>query len=558
MNQSAKNTNFPIENNKKKSLRYDKITALYARLSRDDEQDTESNSITNQKKLLIRYVEEHQLGQYKIYVDDGVSGTTFNRPSFMEMIEDIEAGIIGTVIVKDMSRLGRDYLKVGYYTEVFFPENDIHFIAVNDDVDSMKQENDLTPFRNIMNEWYAKDCSKKIRAVIRNKGLSGERTCSRIPYGYKKNPDTNQWEIDNAVSDNVRKIFDLFISGYGLMEIVKYLYEHKIETPTEYAQHFGKYNTISVSVSCSWEKSTVKGVLTRREYIGDTVNFKIQKVSYKSKKVKKIDKEDSLIFENTHEPIIEREKFFKVQQLLSSRKRNPINREPDILAGYIFCYDCGNRLYLTRKNSASEHPINYYSCRNYFYGYLKASSEKLCTMHYIRKEAVHQIVIDEINNLIDLTKFDYEYFLKIAMQSANNKNDCCTEQLKKEKLKLENRISELDNIIKKLFEQLAVGSLTDERFRILSAGYEEEHSRIKKRCDEISSQLQELSSKNIDIDRFIAVVKKYSHIEELTPEILLEFVDKILVHESCKDENGKSVCQVDVFFNCLGVLDNGD
>lgn len=538
-----------------------KITALYARLSRDDEQDMESNSITNQKRILMRFAEEHNLGKYKIYVDDGISGTTFKRPGFQSMIDDIEADIVGTVVVKDMSRLGRDYLKVGYYTEIFFPEHDIHFIAVNDDVDSFKQENDLTPFRNIMNEWYAKDCSKKIRAVFHNKGLSGEKLCQRVPYGYLKNPQTNQWEIDEAVADNVRLIFDLYISGLGLSDILKYLYDKQIQTPTAYAQSKGKYMLCGNENPYAWDRRTLRMVLTRREYIGDTVNFKTKKVSYKSNKVKHLDKSEHLVFENTHEPLIEREKFLLVQKLFESRKRT-VKREtrdnkPDILAGYIFCFDCGTRLYLTTKNLPDDKVRQHYSCNRYYKNYNKAYS-KLCTLHYIRSEVVHQIIIDEINALIELACYDYEHFLKIAIAGAENISDRNTDLLEKEKLQNDNRIAELDNIIKKLFEQLANGNLSEQRFRTLTSDYEDEQLKLMKRSKEIQSELEIITAQSNNIDRFVAVVKKYSHIDELTPEIVAEFIDKILVHEATKDENGERHQQVDVFFNCVGVLQDND
>ena len=534
-----------------------KITALYTRLSRDDDQDNESNSITNQKKILIRYAEEHNLLNYKIYVDDGVSGTTFKRPAFQMLLDDIEAEIVETVIVKDMSRLGRDYLKVGYYTEVFFPEHDIHFIAVNDDVDSSKQENDLTPFRNIMNEWYAKDCSKKIRAVFQSKGMSGDKLCSRVPYGYRKNPETNQWEIDEAVADNVRKIFDLYISGYGIDNILQYLYENKIETPSAYANSNGKYLNFKSDEPYIWDDGTVRNILRRREYIGDTVNFKTRKISYKSNKVKKLDKSDNMIFENTHEPLIECEKFWLVQKLLEIRKRtvNRItrNNEPDILAGYIFCYDCGRRLYLTTKPLPNDKVRQHYCCNTYYQKYTTFTAHK-CSLHYIRNEVIHRIIIDEINELIRKVQYDYSYFLKFAIDSAEKSGDRNAEILESEKKKIETRIAELDEIIKKLFEQLAIGNLSEQRFKTLTADYEAEHSRLVKRFDEIQAQLEIFSSQSKDIDRFIAVVKKYNHIDKLTPEIVSEFIDKILVHEAVKDENGERQQQVDVYFNCVGVL----
>ena len=544
---------------KKKYYQQSKLTALYTRLSRDDEQDMESNSITNQKKILINFAEQNGFGKYKIYVDDGISGTTFNRPGFLSMIADIEAGIVDTVIVKDMSRFGRDYLKVGYYTEVFFPENDIRFIAVNDDVDSIKNDNDLTPFRNIMNEWYAKDCSKKIRSVMKSKGQSGERLCFRVPYGYLKNPETDQWEIDINVADNVKMIFNLYIGGMGVTDIMKYLHDHKIENPTAYAHTQGKYLSLYQSNNpYEWTKETISAILKRREYIGDTVNFKTHKVSYKSKKVKLLDKEEQLIFERTHEPLIEREKFFKVQQLLEARKRTPKDKKPDIFAGYIFCYDCQSRLYLNSATTSVGKLTKYYSCCTYTRSYSKIYPDKKCTLHYIREDVLHQIVIEQINNLIELSGYDYEHFLKVAMHSAESRSDYDTELLNKEKLQHDKRIAELDNIIKKLFEQLAVGNLTDERFRTLTVDYEAEQSKLKKRCEEISTKLNEFSSQSNDIDRFIAVVKKYNHIDELTPEIVSEFIDKILIHEAEKDENGHRTQRVDVYFNCVGVLSGND
>lgn len=390
------------------SNNYSTYAALYTRFSRD-EPDGESNSIANQKKLLLNYAHSRGIVNTKFFVDDGFTGTNFNRPDFKAMIAECESKKISTIIVKDMSRLGRNYLMVGYYTEIYFPENNIHFIAINDDVDSVKGDNEFTPFRNIMNEWYVKDTSKKVKSVIHNKGMSGERICNNVIYGYKHNPDNpKEWIVDEEAAQNVRTIFQLFLNGKGTSQIAKYLHSEKILVPSVYAREHGKISARATPADpCLWDSKTIREMLKRQEYVGDTVNFKTKKVSYKSKKKIYLDKSEYVIFPDTQEPIIDRDTYERVQKIMESRKKVPIVREPDPLGGYIFCADCGSRMYITRSTVFPKK--NCYHCGRY-----KRSSE-LCSSHYIRECVINQLILNELQKVFSIVKNDRERFLNVAI-----------------------------------------------------------------------------------------------------------------------------------------------
>lgn len=530
------------------STKENTYAALYARFSRD-ELDGESNSIANQRKILNKYAEEHGIFNVKFYADDGFSGTNFNRPDFKALLADCEAKKISTVIVKDMSRFGRNYLMVGYYTEIYFPENNIRFIAINDDVDSTKGENEFTPFRNIMNEWYVRDTSKKVKSVIYNKGMSGERTSTNVIYGYMLNPDNRkEWLIDEEAAANVRLIFELFLNGKGVCEIARQLHELKIVIPSVYAKQHGKNSTRAEPIDCYlWDRKTIREMLERQEYVGDTVNFKTKKVSYKSKKKIKMDKSEYVIFPNTHEGIIERDTFETVQKILANRKKVPTIRQPDPLGGFIFCADCGSRMYVHRELTHSNK--NAYICGKH------RRSSQFCSAHYIRESVIHQIILNELKKVMNLAKNDSERFLKIAIQSYNDKGSSDLKKFVKEKQKCEKRIQELDTLIRKLFEQSILGTLTSERLSILASGYEAEQAELKITLAELNEKIDSADRKKCNADRFIAIVNKYTNIEQLTPEIMSEFIDKVLVHNPVYDENNDRHQTVEIFFNGIGTLD---
>lgn len=437
---------------------------------------------------------------------------------------------------------------VGYYTEVYFPENNIRFIAINDDVDSLKGENEFTPFRNIMNEWYVRDTSKKVKAVIHSKGMSGERICTNVIYGYKLNPDNKkEWIVDEEAAQTVRLIFEMYLNGKGTTQIANHLHAMNIVVPSVYAKQHGKITTRAMPDDpCRWDGKTIRELLEHQEYAGDTVNFKTRKLSYKSKKKIRLDKSEYVIFPDTQEAIVDRDTFNTVQKILESRKKVPTVREPDPLGGFLFCADCGSRMYITRSTVLPRK--NCYHCSKY------KRSSKLCTAHYIRESVINNIILSELQKVVSIAQNDKERFLKIAIQSYANKNSGDIKKLRKEKQLHEKRIQELDVLIKKLFEQSVFGTLSNERLQILAAEYENEQAEIKKKLSEITSQIETSDSKQLNADRFIAIVNKYTNIDVLTPEIVSEFIDKVLVHEPTYDENKKRHQTIEIHFNGIGAI----
>lgn len=528
---------------------YDNLTtALYCRLSRDDELEGESNSITTQKKILKKFADDNGFANCKYYIDDGISGTTFNRPDFQKMIADCENNKIGTVIVKDMSRFGRNYLEVGYYTEIFFTEHNIRFIAVNDGVDSIRESDDFTPFRNIINEWYAKDISKKIKSSLKSKGMSGKHI-SRCIYGYKSGKDNQDWVIDEPAAEVVRMIYQLFIDGMGVTAIALHLQRQGILTPVEYAQSNGRYQTWDTFGHHAWCSSTVSKILKHREYIGDTVNFRSYKPSYKSKRQIKNDESKFVIFENTHPPIIDREQFDIVQQLLVSRKKVYPNRTPDPLRGLMICADCGARLYLQRQPKRQYANLDCYYCGTY------KRVKEACTNHRLLVSDINKILSDELRFITDMAEKNTDRLAKLIKDNSERNTQYNSSSLIKEKEKCEKRIVQIDKMVKKLFEQYVNNSLSEERFTSLSADYDKEQSELKVRLTELNNKLLEAADNDQSIDRFIAVAKRYADFETLTPEIITAFVQKIIVHETCIDDNNDKTQKVDIIFNYIGEFD---
>lgn len=529
---------------------YEKITALYCRLSRDDELDGDSNSIVTQKKILQKYADENGFENCRFYVDDGVSGTTFDRPDFQRMIADCENQKVSTVLVKDMSRFGRNYLEVGYYTEIFFPEKNIRFIAVNDGVDTSKETDDFVPFRNIINEWYAKDISKKVKSSLKSKGMSGKHI-SRCIYGYKAGKDSQDWIIDEPAAEIVRMIYKMFIEGSGVVTIARYLQKQKILTPVEYAKANGRYQTWETLGNCYWCSATVSKILSQQEYVGDTVNFRFRKPSYKSKRQIRNDKSDLVIFPNTHEPIIEREQYELVQKLKVTRKKEVAKATPDPLRGLIVCVDCGARLYLQKCITPKRYPhLDSYYCGSY------KRSKDLCTNHRVLLSDINALLLKELRYVTEMANKNLDKFAKMLSKKAEKQANLNSAALTREKISCEKRIAEIDRMIKKLFEQSVTGGLTQERFTSLTADYEAEQSELKKKLYDIKEKLGNLDTQNKDIDRFIAVAKKYADFENLTPEIIVEFVDKIYVHQLRIDEDGNKSQQLDIYFNYIGSFEH--
>lgn len=529
----------------------EKVTALYCRLSRDDELEGESNSITNQKKLLQKFADDNGFLNCRFYIDDGITGTTFNRPDFQRMLSDCENSRVGTVIVKDMSRFGRNYLEVGYYTEVFFLEHDIRFIAINDNVDNMKESDDFAPFRNIINEWYAKDISKKIKSSLKSKGMSGKHI-SRCSYGYKNGKDNQDWVIDEPAAEIVRLIYKLFADGMGVTAIALYLQRNGVLTPVEYAQSNGKYQTWNTFGHHAWCSSTVTKILTHREYIGDTVNFRSYKPSYKSKKQIRNNNDDIVIFENTHPAIIDREQFLIVQNLMSTRKKSYANKNSDPLRGLLICADCGARLYLQRMTDRRYSNLDCYYCGSY------KRVKEACTNHRILVSDINRILASELRFVTDMAENNLDELVRLIHKSSEKSARINSDSYLKEKDDCEKRISQIDRMIKNLFEQTVINGLSAERFSSLTAEYEDEQKALKERVKELNLKLAEWNEDNKNIDRFIAVAKTYANWESLTPEIIVSFINKIVVHQMYIDDDGEKCQQVDIFFNHIGEFDHSN
>ena len=529
------NTNYP-----------DNITALYARLSQEDALDGESNSIANQKKILLKYATDNGFpnptffiaNQKKIllkyatdnhfsnptfFIDDGVSGVTFDRPGWNEMIRLAEAGKVQTVIVKDMSRMGRDYLKVGYYTESFFAERDIRYIAINDGVDSDKGDNDFTPFRNLFNDFYARDTSKKIRAVMRAKGNAGEHLCTNPPYGYMKDPaDKKKWIVDEEAAEIVKRIFDLCIAGKGPMQIAKLLTAERVLTvKAHYAQRAGKPLP---EKPYHWDPKSVAGILERPEYTGCTVNFKTYSKSHKLKKRLHNVPENQRIFPNTQPAIIDEQVFVRVQELRENKRRPAKQAERQgLFSGLLYCADCGSKLHFaTGKNMTPQQDC--YRCSRY------KSNTGDCTMHFIREETLKLFVLQRIFDVTALFFDDAMAFEEAAKKQHFQEAEKEAQKRKREIAQAEKRIAELDRIFKRIYEDDISGTISHERFLKLSTDYEAEQRELTEQVKTWREVVEIFEQDRSDFDSCAAIVRKYVGIRELTPTIVNEFVKKIIVH----------------------------
>lgn len=529
------------------------VTALYCRLSRDDELQGDSNSIINQKKILQKYALDHGWKNIRFYIDDGISGTTFNRPGFQEMIADIEAGIVKRVIIKDMSRLGRDYLQVGMYTEIMFPEHDVHFIAVNDGVDSKQGDNEFTPFRNIINEWYAKDTSKKIRAVMKVKGNAGEHLTTNAPYGYMKDPaNPKQWVRDNDAANVVYDIGLYVMDGYGPSQIARLLKQRKILTPAAYYESKGiNCNVKPQDDPYGWNASTVAHILDRwREYLGHTVNFKTTKKSYKSKKKIQNPESEWVIFENTHEPIWTESIADAVRLARQTRRRPTKMGEMGMFSGMMFCADCGSIMYQCRATGFRREQ-EYYLCAGY------RKSRDICgSTHSIRTVILEELILQNLCKVVSYAREQEDQFVKMVMDMDEKERSKGLAKKKKLLTDAEKRISELDRIFKHLYEDNITGKLTDERFKKLSADYEAEQAALQTQANSLREEIQEEESKCANVERFLSIVRKYTEIPELTPHILHEFVEKIVVHAATDPHSKTNRKQgVDIYYKGIGILE---
>lgn len=528
----------------------DNITALYARLSQEDALDGESNSIANQRKILLKYATDNGFPNPTFFIDDGVSGVTFDRPGWNEMIRLAEAGKVQTVIVKDMSRMGRDYLKVGYYTESFFAERDIRYIAINDSVDSTKGDNDFTPFQNLFNDFYARDTSKKIRAVMRSKGNAGEHLCTNPPYGYRKDPaDKKKWIVDEEAAEVVKRIFDLCIAGKGPMQIAKVLTADRVLTvKAYYAKRDGKTMPDNLY---RWDYKSISGILERPEYTGCTVNFKTYSKSHKLKKRLQNAPENQRIFPNTQPAIIEEKVFERVQELRANKRRPAKQAERQgLFSGLLYCADCGSKLHFaTGKNMTPAQDC--YRCSRY------KSNTGDCTMHFIREETLKLFVRQRIFDVTAMFIDDIQGFQKIVYQQRFTEAEKAVKRQKKELEQARKRIAELDRIFKRIYEDDINGTINHERFLKLSTEYEAEQKELTEFVQKEQAAVDTYEQDKSDFDNFAAIIRKYVGIRELTPTIVNEFIKKIIVYAPDKS-SGHRRQKIQIVWNFIGELEQGE
>lgn len=528
--------------------------ALYCRLSRDDNMDTESNSIQNQKKILQKVAREKGYTDTIFYVDDGITGTTMKRPGFQKMLTAIEAGYITAVFVKDLSRLGRNYIEVGKLTEEFFPQHDIRLVAVSDGVDSDEGENEFTPFRNIMNEWYAKDISKKRKIVNKMKGNSGV-PLSPPPYGYIKNPDDPRfWIVEPEAAAVVRRIYNMALEGYGLAETAAALERDGVFNPTYYWRSRGTNRGGSKSTlePTKWGHTTVKKILGLQEYCGDVINFKSYSKSYKIKRRIENPEENRAVFLNVHEAIIDRATWEKVQALKAgTRRKTPtVSNEPNKFAGRLKCPECGGNLNF--HFSQTNHDIKFFSCQNHNSGRRKCSST-----HYIRLDFLEQVVLYEVNRL---SSFANEYendFLKAILGRSAKVAD--NERVRKQRALdgLLARDKELDALFERLYEDNVAGKIDDGRFAKMSKRYEEEQGEIGKKVKALRLELKKSEGERMDVDEFLDTVRRYTNATEITQRMVAELIDHIDVYHAEK-QDGITTQRVVIYYNCIGAFDVPD
>ena len=531
------------------AVKEDKITALYCRLSRDDEMQGDSNSIRNQKSILQKYADDGGFTNTAFFVDDGYSGTTFDRPDWNRLMELVDSGKVGTIIVKDMSRLGRDYLKVGMYTEMVFPNAEVRFIAINNGVDSDNQaENDMTPIINIFNEFYAKDTSRKIRAVFKAKGLAGKPLCTNPPYGYIKDPeDRTRWIVDEEAAKVVRDIFRLCVQGYGVSQIANEISKRHIMNPTAHA----KANGVSIPDNredednrYKWRGSTISHLLSRQEYLGHTVNFKTYRKSYKQKKQLKNDPKNWQIFENTHEAIIDRETFDIVQRIRDGRRRVTPMGEMPALSGMVFCADCGAKMYQVRGRSLPQ--SEYMVCATY-----RKKGKEICPSHQIRNSVIEKYLLAGIREITEYVRVHEDEFVEMITRKSRADVERGLRDGKRELEQSQARIHKLDDIIRRLYEDNIEGKVSDERFAKMTESYEAEQKTLESRVVQLREQIAAQQESSVNVDRFLALVRRYTDIRELTPEIIREFVERIEVYQA-ERVCGKKVQRMRIVWNCIG------
>lgn len=536
-------------------LRADKITALYCRLSQEDMQAGESGSIQNQKLILQKYADEHHFFNTRFFVDDGFSGVSFEREGLQEMLREVEAGNVSTVITKDLSRLGRNYLKTGELIEIIFPEYDVRYIAINDGVDTARDDNEFTPLRNWFNEFYARDTSKKIRAVKQAKAQKGERVNGEAPYGYLIDPENRNHLIpDPETAHVVKQIFAMYVRGDRVCEIQKWLRENEILTVGELRYRrtgCTRHPRPQLNAWYNWPDKTIYDMLARKEYLGHTITGKTYKVSYKSKKTRKNPEEKQYFFPDTHEALIDEETFELAQKRLANRNRCTRIDEVDLFSGLVYCADCGYKLYLIRGAGTPERK-HAYTCGNYRN---RARNDFVCTTHYIRKSVLMELVLADLQRVLSYVQEHEQEFIQTATEYSEQTTKKALAQQRRELDKAESRINELSVLFRKLYEDNALGKISDEQFTFLTSGYEDEKKTLTRRAAELTKEIQTATERSADVKKFVAIVRKYTAIDELNYENVHEFIDRILVHELDRETNTR---KIEILYSFVGKIDSGD
>lgn len=525
------------------------ITALYCRLSQDDGREGESNSISN-KKILLAYAQQHHFPNPQFFVDDGISGTTFDRPDFIRMQSLVDSGIVKTIIVKDLSRFGRNYLDVGNYLEIMYPTIGVRFIAIQENVDTLKETGtEIMPFNNIFNEWYAAQTSKKIRAVWQSKAAKGKRVSSSVPYGYIKNPDDKEdWLIDEAAAEIVRKIYALCLSGRGPLQIAKQLEREKIMIPTAYYASQGRPTKRNYPANpYHWDQATVAGILANQQYTGCTVNFMTTTVSYKVHKTVYKPKEEWQIIPDTQPAIIDKDTWDRVQELREHRIRPTVTGRTSLFSGKIFCADCGSKLHFCAAKSLKPHQ-EFYRCANY------KSGRGECQIHYIRNVVLEKIVLEAINNLADFVRCYEPVFLYLMAQKDIVFKRTETAKLRSAVESGKKRISDLDTLIEHVYEDHILGNISDERYARMSANYETEQKELIQKVDGYEKQLASIEQTSLDMKTLLKTLRSSTSFEELNATLVNTLIQRIEVHNNDKS-SGHCYVKVDIYFTAIGLID---
>ena len=529
-------------------MRNEKITPLYERLSRDDELQGESNSISNQKQMLEDFARRNGLPNPTHFTDDGISGTRFDRPGFLAMMEEVEAGRVEAIVIKDMSRLGRDYLKVGQVMEVL-RQRGVRLIAINDGVDSLKGDDDFTPFRNIMNEFYARDTSRKIRSVFKSKGMSGKHLTGTVIYGYLWDEKREHWLVDEEAAEVVRRIFSLTLEGYGPYQIACKLSADRIEIPVVHLARFneGVNRSKPVKDPYGWGSSTIVNILKKREYLGHTINFKTRK-HFKDKKSHYVSEDEWTIFENTHEAIIDQQTFDLAQKIRSNVRRYPNGwGEAAPLTGLLYCADCGGKMYVHRTNNGKR--ISQYTCSNY----TKVPCGTLCpTQHRINESAVLTLVSDTLRAIAEYSRNDRTEFIHTVQETQVAQQSADISKKRRRLAAAQKRAGELEKLICKIYEDNALGKLPDARYKALDAQYAKEQDALEIEIAELEKAVTGYEQSQKSAEKFIALIDKYENFDTLTNTMLNEFVEKILVHERARKGSQDTTQEIEIYFNFLG------